>query len=67
MGEACDAAEGRGVHIYTIAFQLSGSTNRNLMQNCASRPQNYYPVEDMDIRAAFSAIAADINQLRLTT
>ena len=67
MGEACDAAEGRGVHIYTIAFQLSGSTNRNLMQNCASRPQNYYPVEDMDIRAAFSAIAADINQLRITS
>ena len=67
MAAACDTADGHGVHIYTIAFQLSGSTNRNLMQNCASRPQNYYPVEDMDIRAAFSAIAADINQLRLTS
>ncbi|MGJ3230216.1 MAG: hypothetical protein ACFE0P_00285 [Oceanicaulis sp.] len=67
MAAACDAAEDQGVHIYTIAFQLSGNTNRNLMQNCASRPQNYYPVEDMDIRSAFSAIAADINQLRLTT
>lgn len=66
MGDACDAAEDNGVHIYTIAFQVSGSTNRNLMQNCASRPDNYFQVENMDIASAFSAIAADINQLRLT-
>ncbi|MGX6646963.1 hypothetical protein ACWCOP_03340 [Maricaulaceae bacterium MS644] len=67
MGDSCDVAGGQGVHIYTIAFQLSGSTNRNLMRDCASRPQNYFQVEDMDIRAAFSAIAADINQLRLSS
>jgi len=66
MGDACDAADGAGVHVYTIAFQLSGSTNRTLMRDCASRPQNYYQVESMDIRSAFSAIAADINQLRLS-
>lgn len=66
MTEACDEAEGKGVQIYTIAFQLSGTTNRNLMQNCASRPQNYYQVEDMNIASAFSAIAADISQLRIS-
>lgn len=66
MADACDEAEGKGVQIYTIAFQLSGSTNRNLMQGCASRPQNYYQVEDMDIGSAFSAIAADISQLRIS-
>lgn len=66
MADACDEAEGKGVQIYTIAFQLSGSTNRNLMQGCASRPQNYYQVEDMDIASAFSAIAADISQLRIS-
>ncbi len=67
MEDACDTASGQGVHIYTIAFQVSGSTNRNLMRNCASRPQNYFQVESMDIRSAFSAIAADINQLRLSS
>jgi hypothetical protein len=66
MAEACDDAEARGVDVYTIAFQLSGSTNRDLMRNCASRPENYYEVEDMDIAAAFSAIAADLNTLRLS-
>lgn len=66
MAEACDMAEENGVQIYTIAFQLSGSTNRDLMRNCANKPQNYYQVEDLDIAEAFSSIAADINRLRLT-
>lgn len=66
MAEACDEAETRGVDIYTIAFQLSGATNRDLMLGCASRPENYHQVEDMDIAAAFSAIAADLNTLRLS-
>lgn len=66
MAEACDVAEENGVQIYTIAFQLSGNTNRDLMRNCANKPQNYYQVEDLDIAEAFSSIAADINRLRLT-
>ena len=66
MAEACDIADGNGVQIYTIAFQLSGQTNRDLMRNCANKPQNYYQVENLDIAEAFSSIAADINRLRLT-
>ena len=66
MAEACDEAQGKGVQVYTIAFQLRGSRNRDLMQGCASRPQNYHQVETMDIAAAFSAIAADISRLRLS-
>jgi Flp pilus assembly protein TadG len=66
MASACDAADAQGVDVYTIAFQLSGSTNRNLMRNCASHPDNYFEVEDMDIALAFSAIAADLNSLRLS-
>ncbi len=65
MEAACDAAEAQGVHIYTIAFQVSGSTNRNLMRDCASRVENYYAVEDLDISSAFNSIAADLNNLRL--
>ncbi|WP_375549984.1 TadE/TadG family type IV pilus assembly protein [Oceanicaulis alexandrii] len=66
MADACDEAEDNGVQIYTIAFQLSGDTNRDLMRNCANKPQNYYQVENLDIAEAFSSIAADINRLRLT-
>ncbi|MCP2679153.1 VWA domain-containing protein [Maricaulaceae bacterium NA33B04] len=67
MAEACDTADGNGVHIYTIAFQLSGTTNRDLMRNCASREENYFPIENTDIGTAFSAIASDINRLRITS
>lgn len=63
---ACEGAAERGVQIYTIAFQVSGNTNRTLMRNCASAEENYYQVEDLDISAAFSAIAADLNSLRLS-
>lgn len=66
MLEACSYAKERGVVVYTIAFQLQGSTNRNLMRDCASRSQTYYEVESMDISAAFASIAADINQLRIS-
>ncbi|WP_440957964.1 pilus assembly protein TadG-related protein [Oceanicaulis sp. LC35] len=65
MADACDAAQAQGVHIYTIAFQVSGSTNRDLMRDCASRAVNYYAVENLDISAAFNSIAADLNNLRL--
>ena len=67
MAEACDAAAANGVQVYTIAFQLSGSTHRRLMEDCASKSENFYSVESLDISAAFSAIAADINQLRLSS
>lgn len=66
MAAACDEAEGKGVEIYTISFQLNGNTNRNLMRNCASQPDNYFQIENTDIGVAFAAIAADINRLRLS-
>ena len=67
MAAACDAAEDNGVHVYTIAFQLSGQIHRSLMENCASQPSNFYNVENLDISSAFSAIAASINSLRLSS
>ena len=65
MIEACSYAKDRGVVVYTIAFQLSGNTNRDLMRNCASRAETFYNVENTDIQSAFDAIASDINQLRI--
>ncbi|MEO1040501.1 MAG: TadE/TadG family type IV pilus assembly protein [Pseudomonadota bacterium] len=61
----CNYAKNNGVVVYSIAFQVNGSSNRNLLQNCASTPSNYYNVEDLDIASAFSSIAADLNMLRL--
>ncbi|MFW5660400.1 MAG: hypothetical protein ACOC05_03310 [Oceanicaulis sp.] len=62
----CDYAKSNGVTVYSIAFQVSGGSNRNRLQDCASAPELYYRVENLDIGSAFSAIAADMNRLRLS-
>jgi Flp pilus assembly protein TadG len=64
--DACDYAKDNNVAVYTIAFQVSGSSNRALMEECASTASGYYNVANTDIGAAFSSIAGEINQLRLS-
>ena len=63
---SCADAKSSGVQVYAIAFQVNGGRNRQDLKGCASSAHTYYQVEDLDISAAFAAIAADINQLRLS-
>jgi len=62
----CGYANENGVVVYTIAFQVGGGRNRRDMEDCATSPAQFYDVQDLNIAAAFSAIAADLNQLRLS-
>jgi Flp pilus assembly protein TadG len=62
----CGYASENGVMVYTIAFQVGGGRNRRDMEDCATSPAQFYDVQDLNISAAFSAIAADLNQLRLS-
>ena len=62
----CDYAKDSGVVVYSIAFQVGGGRNRRDMEDCASSPAQFHDVQDLDIASAFSAIAADLNQLRLS-
>ncbi len=64
--DLCNYAKDNGVLVYTIAFQVRGNSNRQDMENCASTPAQYHNVEGLDISTAFSSIAADLNQLRLS-
>jgi Flp pilus assembly protein TadG len=62
----CDAAkQNNDILVYTIAFEapVRGET---AMRNCATAPGYYYEVAGTDIAAAFSSIAGQITQLRLT-
>jgi len=61
----CDYAKDNNVAVYSIAFQVNRSSDRELMEQCASTASGYYNVADTDIGAAFSSIAGEINQLRL--
>ena len=62
----CDHAKTHGAVVYTIAFQVNGSADRQTMLDCATTSDHYYDVQDLNIAAAFAAIAADLNRLRLS-
>jgi len=62
----CDHAKDNGAVVYTIAFQVNGNADRQTMEQCATSPAHYYDVQDLNIAAAFNAIAADLNRLRLS-
>ncbi|WP_019960039.1 vWA domain-containing protein [Woodsholea maritima] len=67
MLDVCDQAKEEDIQVFTIAFQVPNNTARNLMRDCAQDPAHYFDVKDLDIKSAFSAIAASINALRLTS
>ncbi len=60
----CTAAKANGIYVYTIGFEAPYNS-RILLQDCATTPSHYFNVSGTQISAAFSAIAADINRLRL--
>ena len=50
--------------IYTVAFDAPG-TPATQMRNCATSPSHFYEADQDNISEVFSAIARQINQLRL--
>lgn len=61
----CDVAKDQGIVIWSVGFEVS-DYSAGVMENCASSPSHFFRVEGVEITEAFSAIASQINQLRLT-
>lgn len=61
----CNAAKTNNVKIFTIGFEAS-TAGQTLLKNCATSPAHFYSVAGLDIKKAFSSIAASISKLRLT-
>lgn len=66
MLAACEAAKDKGVLIFTIGFEVSGTDANTVMRNCATSASHYYDVEGLELNDAFSAIATKVTELRLT-
>lgn len=66
----CDAMKARdvGIVVYTVGFNLTaGSSAANMLDYCASSPDNAYLASDgTQLRDAFRQIARNISALRLT-
>jgi Mg-chelatase subunit ChlD len=62
----CSSIKAKGIQLYTIGFQVSGSTITNLLKNCASKTDMYYnsPTNDQ-LAAIFQDIAQGLSELRI--
>ena len=61
----CNLAKQNGVTVFTIAYEAPPGAATE-MRNCATNSLNFYEVDQLDVSAAFSSIARQINKLRLT-
>ncbi len=64
--ETCENIKAEGVVIYTITFQVSSTSVRDLMRACASEDDNYFdsPTET-ELQSAFRTIAQELTNLRI--
>ncbi|WP_116084518.1 VWA domain-containing protein [Tropicimonas sp. IMCC34011] len=61
----CEAAKNAGVVVFTIGMETRGNGDDTL-SDCASTTSHFFDVRAIEIAQAFSSIARQINQLRLT-
>ncbi|MFV0298200.1 MAG: pilus assembly protein TadG-related protein [Hyphomicrobiaceae bacterium] len=65
--DTCTAMKADGVIVYTIGFQVPNGDKPGL-RNCASSSSKFYDAADGEtLKAAFRAIAEEINSLRLSS
>lgn len=62
----CSNVKAQNIRVYTITFGNLDSTSMNLMKNCATAPELYFPSPTTsELEATFQAIAEDLQNLRL--
>lgn len=66
--DMCSGMKAEGVIVYTVGFQLRGSTlPTQTLQDCASDTSKFFPAENgTELREAFRSIAEQITSLRLS-
>lgn len=67
MQAVCTAIKAKGILVYTIGFQLSDNTTKNLLKNCATDPDTMYfnSPSNSDLAGIFSDIAQGLSDLRI--
>lgn len=65
--EACTAVKGADIKIFTIAFDVTDATVKNILRSCASTVGGYFDAGDAaQLDAAMQAIGQQLGALRLT-
>jgi Flp pilus assembly protein TadG len=64
--ELCQNIKDDGIVVYTVLFQVSDPTIENLLENCASAPENSFVADNnVALQSAFRAIADALVRPRL--
>ncbi len=67
MLNSCSATKNEGVLVYTIGFEISeNGTAEKTLKSCASSAAHYFRAEGINLNDAFSSIASNMVNLRLT-
>jgi Mg-chelatase subunit ChlD len=67
LRQVCQNIKAKGITIYTIAFDVTDSSIKNLLANCASGPPFYYDAStNQALSNAFTSIAGQLTAVRIT-
>lgn len=65
LATLCTNMKAQGIVIYTVRVEVNSGSS-SLLQNCASKPDNFYDVQNVaDLGDAFEQIAGQISRLRI--
>lgn len=65
--EVCENAKDQDIIVYTIGFAINSSNVHSLLRRCASSEEKYFNSPTASsLQTAFSAIATDLSNLRLS-
>ncbi|GBF25459.1 hypothetical protein MnTg02_00491 [bacterium MnTg02] len=63
----CENMKALGITIFSVAFQISSSSTKQLIENCASGATNYYDASDnAALQSAFNSIGEKLSELRIS-
>ena len=64
--ELCNNIKAEGIRVFTIAFEVSDSAIKSLLESCASRATDFYDATSSSkLMAAFKNIGDNMTQIRL--
>jgi Flp pilus assembly protein TadG len=67
MKALCSNIKADGIVVYSIAFDVSDSTIRSLLEDCATTPKHYFAAEDASaLDEAFESIALSLRNISLS-
>jgi Flp pilus assembly protein TadG len=64
--KTCDNVKAAGIRVMTVAFEVTNTTIKKILEGCASSASDYYDATDINgMRDAFKAIGAKLSAVRL--